>query len=199
LVQETQRLARDPFLADRFRDGLDRGEGDIFRHFDLARFADRVGLRPLERLVLASSIVTAPTRKELSLQAASMIRVEFENAVLALCQHPSFDHADLSPAQVAKLLSNLLELSTHETPILDGPQRQALIAAAQAKYGTEVVAPILQQIIPRLRLGGFVFVVTCTLLTERHSQSVCQQERPLFRLSTNWAPTLQATRIPFEC
>lgn len=92
-----------------------------------------------------------------------MIRVEFENAVLALCQHPSFDHADLSPAQVAKLLSNLLELSTHETPILDGPQRQALIAAAQAKYGTEVVAPILQQIIPRLRLGSRL-VLTCSVL-----------------------------------
>ncbi len=88
-------------MADRFRDGLDRGEGDIFRHFDLARFADRVGLRPLERLVLASSIVTAPTRKELSLQAASVIRVEFENAALALCQHPSFDHADLSPSQLS--------------------------------------------------------------------------------------------------
>ena len=166
LVQETQRLARDPFLADRFRDGLDRGEGDIFRHFDLARFADRVGLRPLERLVLASSIVTAPTRKELSLQATSVIRVEFENAVLALCQHPSFDHADLSPAQVAQLLSNLLELSTHDTPILDGSQRQALIAAAQAKYGTEVVAPILQQIIPRLRLRSFA--LTCDVLTDCH-------------------------------
>ena len=184
-------------MADRFRDGLDRGEGDIFRHFDLARFADRVGLRPLERLVLASSIVTAPTRKELSLQAASMIRVEFENAALALCQHPSFDHADLSPSQVAKLLSNLLELSTHETPVLDGAQRQALIAAAQAKYGTEVVAPILQQIIPRLRLGSLVFA--CTVVTKCHLQSVCQQERPLFRLSINWDPTLQATRTPSEC
>ena len=35
LIQETQRLARDPFFADRFRDGLDKGEGDTFRHFDL--------------------------------------------------------------------------------------------------------------------------------------------------------------------
>jgi CCR4-NOT transcription complex subunit 1 len=183
LVQETQRLARDPFLADRFRDGLDRGEGDIFKHFDLARFADRVGLRPLERLVLASSIVTAPTRKELSLQATSMIRVEFENGVLALCQHPSFDHADLSPSQVAKLLSNLLELSTHDTPILDGPQRQALVAAAQAKYGTEVVAPILQQIIPRLRVRSFVF--TCDVLTDCHMRPVCHRERPSFKLSIN--------------
>ncbi|THH04818.1 hypothetical protein EW145_g5247, partial [Phellinidium pouzarii] len=50
LVQETQRLARDPFLADRFREGVDRGDGEIFRAFDLVRFADRVGLRPLERL-----------------------------------------------------------------------------------------------------------------------------------------------------
>jgi len=66
LVQETQRLARDPYLADRFRDGLDRGEGDIFRHFDLERFADRVGF---ERLVLASSIVTAPTRKAKALKS----------------------------------------------------------------------------------------------------------------------------------
>jgi CCR4-NOT transcription complex subunit 1 len=86
-----------------------------------------------------------------------MIRLEFENAALALCQHPSFDHADLSPSQVEKLLSNLLALSTHEAPILDGSQRQALVAAAQAKYGTEVVAPILQQIIPRLRLSSSAF------------------------------------------
>lgn len=149
----------------------------------------------MERLVLASSIVTAPTRKELAIQAATIIRVEFENAVLALCQHPSFDHADLSPAQVAKLLSNLLELSTPETPILDGPQRQALIAAAQAKYGTEVVAPILQQIIPRLRLGGLTLVYA--VLTICHIQPACQPERPSFRLSINSVLKLQVMQTPF--
>ncbi|KAA1474810.1 Not1-domain-containing protein [Dentipellis sp. KUC8613] len=152
LIQETQRLARDPFLADRFRDGLDRGEGDTFRHFDLVRFADRIGLRPLERLVLASSIVSAPTRKELAQQAAAIIRIDFENAVLSMCQHPSFDHADLTPSQVAKLLSNLLATPSLDSPTLDATQRQALIAAAQAKYGPETVAPMLQQIFPRLSL-----------------------------------------------
>ncbi|KAF8431772.1 Not1-domain-containing protein [Boletus edulis BED1] len=152
LVQETQRLARDPFLADRFRDGIDKGEGDTFRHFDLLRFVDRVSLRPLERLVLASSIVAGSTRKELATQAAALIRVDFENAVLSLCQHPSFDHADLSPQQVAKLMSNLLSDSNSETPILDATQRQAVIAAAQAKYGPEIVAPILQRIFPTLSL-----------------------------------------------
>jgi CCR4-NOT transcription complex subunit 1 len=157
LVQETQRLARDPFLADRFRDGIDKGEGDIFRHFDLIRFADRVGLRPLERLVLASSIVAGPTRKELAHQAATIIRLDFENAVLSLCQHPSFDHADLSPNQVAKLMSNLLSDLPSDSPTLDATQRQALIAAAQAKYGNEIVAPILQRVFPNLRFGHAAF------------------------------------------
>ncbi|KAF8556923.1 Not1-domain-containing protein [Imleria badia] len=133
LIQETQRLARDPFLADRFRDGIDKGEGDAFRHFDLVRFVDRVSLRPLERLVLASSIVAGFTRKELATQAAALIRVDFENAI-------------------AKLMSNLLSDSNSEPPVLDATQRQALIAAAQAKYGPEIVAPILQRIFPTLSL-----------------------------------------------
>ncbi|KDQ13139.1 hypothetical protein BOTBODRAFT_188668 [Botryobasidium botryosum FD-172 SS1] len=154
LVQETQRLARDPFLADRFRDAVDRGEGDIFRHFDLVRFSDRIGLRPLEKLVLASSIVSATlTRKELATQAVTIIRVDFENAVLSLCQHPSFDHADLSPAQVAKLLSHLLSDPPPDSPVLDASQRLALIVAAQAKYGMDIMAPVLQQIFPTLSLS----------------------------------------------
>ncbi|KAH7889967.1 Not1-domain-containing protein [Phlebopus sp. FC_14] len=152
LIQETQRLARDPFLADRFRDGIDKGEGDVFRHFDLLRFVDRVSLRHLERLVLTSSIVASSTRKELATQAATLIRLNFEEAVLSLCQHPSFDHADLSPQQVAKLMSNLLSEPTSENPVLDATQRQALILAAQAKYGPEIVTPILQRIFPTLSL-----------------------------------------------
>ncbi|KAF8589926.1 Not1-domain-containing protein [Ramaria rubella] len=172
LVQETQRLARDPFLADRFRDGIDKGDGDIFRHFDLVRFADRVGLRPLERLVLASAIVSASVRKELANQATTIIRVDFENAVLSLCQHPSFDHADMSPAQVGKLLSNLLSDPPADAPILDGQQRQALVVAAQAKYGTEIMAPILQQIFPTLSLppGTSLVQTLCDLGPEITSE-----------------------------
>ncbi|KAI0698481.1 Not1-domain-containing protein [Cytidiella melzeri] len=153
LVQEVQRLARDPFLADRFRDGVDRGEGDVFRNFDFSRFVERLGLRPLERLVLASSFVAAPVRRELAVQAVSIIRMEFENAAMALCQHPSFDHADLTPNQVAKLMSNLLCENAMNTPMLDATQRQALIMAAQTKYGAEIVVPIMQRILPTLQLA----------------------------------------------
>jgi CCR4-NOT transcription complex subunit 1 len=150
LVQETQRLARDPFLADRFRDGIDKGEGDLFRQFDLVRFADRIGLRPLERLVLASSIISAQ-RKELANQATNIIRLDFDNAVLALCHNPSFDHADLSPNQVTTLMSNLLCDPPAESPVLDTNQVKALITAAQTKYGKDTVAPILHRILPNLR------------------------------------------------
>ena len=124
------------------------GQGDAFRYFDLLRFVDRVSLRPLERLVLALSIVAGSTRKELATQAATLIRVDFENAVFSLCQHPSFDPADFSPQQIAKLMSNLLSNSNSETPVLDATQRQALIAVEQAKYRPEIVAPISQRIFP---------------------------------------------------
>jgi CCR4-NOT transcription complex subunit 1 len=101
--------------------------------------------------VLASSIISAFTRKELANQAATIIRMDFENALLSLCQHPSFDHADLSPNQVAKLMVNLLQSSSPDNPVLDYNQCKALIAAAQAKYGNEIVTPILQRIFPNLR------------------------------------------------
>jgi CCR4-NOT transcription complex subunit 1 len=83
----------------------------------------------------------------------TLIRHNFEIAVLGLCQHPSFDHADLSAQQVVKLMSNLLSESASKTPVLDHTQRQVLIAAAQAKYGPEIVAPIVQRIFPTLRSG----------------------------------------------
>lgn len=153
LVQETQRLARDPFLADRFREAIDKGEGDIFRHFDLVRFFDRIGLRALEKLILSAAILAVPSRKELQNQALGIVRTEFENACLQLCQISSFDSGDLTQPQLAKLLTTLLCDPSPDSPILEPANRQALISAALAKYGPEVVGPILQQILPTLRLG----------------------------------------------
>ncbi|KAJ4488321.1 Not1-domain-containing protein [Lentinula aciculospora] len=152
LVQETQRLARDPYLADRFRDVVDRGEGEVFKNFDFVRYVDRVGLRPLERLVLAAPVVSFATRKEFRMQAQVVIKQEFENAVLSLCHNPSFEHADLSPNQVTKLLGNLLSDPPVDSTVLDASQRQALIVAAQTKYGKDTVAPMLQRILPSLSL-----------------------------------------------
>ena len=152
LVQETQRLARDPYLADRFRESVDKGEGDVFRNFDLGRFVDRVGLRPLEQLILASSFVSSPaqlSRKELEGQAAAIIRNEFEDAAVSLCQQMSFEHGDLNPSQLSKLMENLL-LGPLDDPVLDAAQRQALIVAAQTKFGPEVIWPILQHVFPSI-------------------------------------------------
>jgi CCR4-NOT transcription complex subunit 1 len=151
LISEAQRIGRDPILADRFREAVDRGEGDTLRFFDLARFVDRVGLRPLERLVVAAAFISNPTRKEYANQAASIIRLEFEGAALSLCHTPSFENADLSLNQLAKLMANLLSDLPSDSPVLDAQQRPALILAAQTKYGKEAISPVLRRIFTQLR------------------------------------------------
>ena len=90
-------------------------------------------------------------RKELVTQATNIIRVDFENAVLALCQHPCFDHADLSLAQTGKLLQNLLSDPPSDSPILDATQRQALIVAARTKFSPELLSPVLSQLFANIR------------------------------------------------
>ncbi|KAG8732244.1 hypothetical protein FRC11_014912 [Ceratobasidium sp. 423] len=150
LSQEIQRMGRDPFLADRLKDALERGEGEVFRTLELHRLLDRVPLRPLERLVLASVFVTSP-RPDLASAAAQIIHTDLENAVLALVARPSFDTADMSLSQAAKLLANLLSDPPPDAPVLDPSERIALLTAAQAKFGPDL-APILRTIFPTLSL-----------------------------------------------
>ncbi|KAJ3574560.1 hypothetical protein NP233_g1693 [Leucocoprinus birnbaumii] len=152
LVSETQRIGRDPILADRFREAIDRGEGETLRFFDLIRFVDRVGLRPLERFIVAAAFISTPTRKELASQAASIIRLEFDGAILALCHTPSFENADLSLNQLAKVMANVLSDLPSDSPVLDAQQRQALVLAAQTKYGKEAISPVLRRIFTHFSL-----------------------------------------------
>ncbi|QRV90034.1 CCR4-Not complex component, Not1 [Ceratobasidium sp. AG-Ba] len=151
LVQEIQRLARDPFLADRLRDALERGEGEVFRTLDLHRLLDRVPLRPLERLVLASVFVVS-SRAEFASAAAQIVHADLENAVLALCARPSFESGDMSLSQAAKLLANLLSDPPPDAPVLDHTERIALLTAAHAKYGPDNLAPVLRTVFPTLSL-----------------------------------------------
>lgn len=150
LVQETQRLARDPFLADRFRDAVDRVDSEPFRQFDLTRFMDRVGISPLERVILASAMLSATTRRDLVQQAAVVIRMNFEQARPSLLAHPTFETGNLNQGQAAKLLTNILCESSLETPVLDPSQRQSLLSTMSSKYGPDFMTPTLKQIIPRL-------------------------------------------------
>jgi CCR4-NOT transcription complex subunit 1 len=112
---------------------------------------DRIGLRPLERLVLAAAIVGGQTRKELTTQAAGVIRTELDNALLELCQPPPFEHAEFTPAQMSKILTNLLVDHSQDASLVEGTQRHALLIAAQSRVGKEVMTPILQRLYPKLR------------------------------------------------
>ncbi|GAB1523027.1 CCR4-NOT core subunit cdc39 [Rhizoctonia solani] len=150
LVQEMQRMGRDPFLADRLKDTLERGDGEVFRTMELEKLLERVPLRPLERLVIASVFVTS-SRPDLSSSAAQIVHADLENAVLALVARPSFDTTDMSLSQAAKLLANLLSDPPPDAPVLDPSERVALLTAAQAKYGPDL-APVLRTVFPTLSL-----------------------------------------------
>lgn len=153
LQQEAQRLARDPFLADRFREAIDKADSEQLRHFELVRFLDRLQLSPLERVSLASAMLSATNRRDLVQQANSVIRLHFDQARHNLMNIPMFEGGDLSPQQAAKLLSNLLCEPGQDQPVLDPTQRQNLISAMQAKYGQEFIVPVLKQILPRINLS----------------------------------------------
>jgi len=152
LVQETQRLARDPFLADRFRDAIDKADSEPFRHFELGRFVDRVGLSALERLIIASSMLSATNRRDLVQQAVVLIRQNIDQARQTLMAHPTFESGNINQSQAAKLLSNILCESSSETPVLDPTQRQNLLSTMSSKYGPDFVASAMKQIIPRLNM-----------------------------------------------
>ncbi|KAJ7888102.1 hypothetical protein B0H14DRAFT_1213505 [Mycena olivaceomarginata] len=137
-------------IASHFRDGIDKCEGDLSRRFDLAQFSDSIGLCPLERVILAASIVAAPTRKELATQASNIIQVEFYNAVYVLSFEPAFGSRDLSRDQIEKLLSDLLSKPPTGPPVLDATQQETLIVAAQSKYGKDTINPMVQRIHPSL-------------------------------------------------
>jgi len=189
LVHETQRLARDPFLADRFREAIDKGELDAFRHFDLVRFAERVGLRALERLILAAAILSShDTRRELKSQATTILRVDFDHAIVAMCQRPTWnDQSDLTQPQTAKLLTMLLSDPPPDQPVLDASQRASIVFAAQSKFGQDAMAPILQSIFPALRcvhwsawlyyLWLIPFVQLATWLRPRHNLDSARTRR----------------------
>lgn len=150
LIQEVQRMSRDPFLADRLKDALERGEGEVFRTLELHRLFERIPLRPLERLVLASVFVTS-SRQDFASASAQIIHADLENAVLALVARPSFDTTDMSLSQAAKLLANLLSDPPPDAPVLDPSERIALLTAAQAKYGPDIT-PVLRTVFPTLSL-----------------------------------------------
>ncbi|KAF8316883.1 hypothetical protein DL93DRAFT_723540 [Clavulina sp. PMI_390] len=135
-----------------FREAIDKADGQIFLNFDLDRFCERIGLGPLEKLVLASSIISPfTTRRDLVGQASELIQSNFEKSVALLNKTPSFDLDDLSNSAIEKLLSHLVSDSPLMPSILDVQQRHRIISNVQYKIGTEAMGEILEKISSTLR------------------------------------------------
>ncbi len=57
LVQEMEKITRDPTQASKIAEIIDTSEGDIYRDFDLATFMEHFKLDPLAKTLLASAFL----------------------------------------------------------------------------------------------------------------------------------------------
>ena len=107
-----------------------------------------------------------------------MVRVNQEEATRALVVHPRLEPAsvsvvvpiavgavdDLTPHQLARLLSHFLSNPSLDSPILDAAQWIKLVLVVWVKYGWET-GPILKSIFPTLRYyyqsAAWVAILTC--------------------------------------
>jgi len=52
LVEEIQKVLKDPTQAQKIAETIDEGDGDIFRDFDLIAFVEHFGLGPIAETAL---------------------------------------------------------------------------------------------------------------------------------------------------
>ena len=57
LVQEMEKITRDPSQAQKIAETIDTSEGDIFRDFDLSTFMSHFKLDPLAKTLLSSAFI----------------------------------------------------------------------------------------------------------------------------------------------
>lgn len=57
LLQEIQKITQDPQQAPKIAEVIESSEGDIFRDFDLATFAEHFKLDPFARVLLGAAFV----------------------------------------------------------------------------------------------------------------------------------------------
>lgn len=149
LASEVQRCAREPALAERFRDAvLEGAEGpsgsdSVLRSFSLSTLVSHPTLSelsPLERLVFCAPFVTLlfpsanpPTglKRAVGLDAAKLIRQSLHPALEQLGSPPSTVHdlAELSPLPLSRLLSILLsDIYLGDAPPSDSDSPESLFS-----------------------------------------------------------------------
>ena len=55
LVEEMQKILRDPSQAQKIAETIDEGDGDLFRDFDLLSFVEHFDLGPIAETILCSA------------------------------------------------------------------------------------------------------------------------------------------------
>ncbi|KAI4146009.1 MAG: hypothetical protein LQ341_002202 [Variospora aurantia] len=76
LVQEMEKITRDPTQATKIAEIIDTSEGDIYRDFDLATFIEHFKLNPLAKTLLATAFLHV-SKPDLNTKAGSILSQNF--------------------------------------------------------------------------------------------------------------------------
>ncbi|KAF2165848.1 hypothetical protein M409DRAFT_67163 [Zasmidium cellare ATCC 36951] len=132
LLEEMQKLAKDPQQADKIAQSLDTSEGDLFRDFDLATFVEHFRLDPISKttLVLACRAVT---KADLRSKADAILTANFISNFFNTLANPQVTDPDSEPSPL--VLASIVEHLIQDPPQSWGEeQRDSLFYAIRLRY-----------------------------------------------------------------
>lgn len=153
LVEEMQKILKDPQQADNIAQSLDTSDGELFRDFDLSTFVEHFRLDPIAKVALVLACRTVP-KADLRSKAEAILTNSFQPFLASLSfTTPQAAEADrdISP----NVLTLILERLINDPPRNFGEeQRENLIYAIQVRYNRlgERIPPVVESVIVLIKL-----------------------------------------------
>ncbi|GIZ37484.1 hypothetical protein CKM354_000092900 [Cercospora kikuchii] len=134
LIEEVQKLVKEPRQAQQIAEALDTNEGDVFRDFELQAFLDHFALDPVARVALLQPLrtVSIPSLRQ---KAASLLTATFPLFLQTLAAQP-LHAADTDVDPAPSVLASIIERVIHDPRGLSDELRENLFYAVRIYYRT---------------------------------------------------------------
>ncbi|KAI9726177.1 MAG: hypothetical protein M1828_001850 [Chrysothrix sp. TS-e1954] len=107
LVEEMQKIMDEPTQAEKVRESIEFGDGEIFKDFDLAAFMDHFSMGPIAKIALASAFTRA-SKSDLRSKAERTIKSSFPSFLGIISDTMLTESStDPSPAILAAIIDRL--------------------------------------------------------------------------------------------
>ncbi|EGP89689.1 unnamed protein product [Zymoseptoria tritici ST99CH_3D1] len=143
LLEEMQKLPRDPQQADKIAQSLDTTEGDLFRDFDLSTFIEHFRLDPVAKILLVQSCRTT-SKADLRSKADAILTANIQTFLSTIASPQTADaEQELPPLVLASIVERLIKLPPRNW---GEEQRENFFYAIRVRYiqrlGTRVPPPV---------------------------------------------------------